>query len=65
MIFYATYIDDNFVGFIDTVEQQAFLLEQNPDTKFYEFEWETGHNPPPMSHNVELIGDVIKVRENQ
>ena len=52
MIFYAVMLNDELVGFIDSVEQQAFLLECDADHKFYDFEWATGHEPPPMPTDI-------------
>ncbi len=52
MIFYAIILDEKFVGFIDSEEQQEFLLESNPAYEFLEFEWSTGHEPPPMPTDI-------------
>lgn len=52
MIFYAVLLNDEFTGFIDSEEQQAFLLECDAGYKFYEFEWATGHEPPPMPTDI-------------
>ena len=64
MIFYAIMLNDKFVGFINSAEQQAFLLECNANHTFYEFEWGTGHNPPPMPTDVVIKDGKIELVTN-
>ena len=39
MKYFAIYLDETFVGFITEDSQKVFLLETNPNYKFYEFIW--------------------------
>lgn len=62
MIYFAIYLENNFVGFITEESQKSFLLECNPLYEFYEFNWE--FETPPMSHNINLEDGIIQLEHN-
>ena len=59
MIYFAIYLENNFIGFITDESQKSFLLEYNPLHEFYEFNWE--FETPPMPHNISLENGVITI----
>ena len=59
MKYFAIYLDETFVGFITEDSQKVFLLETNPNYKFYEFIW--NHSFLPMESNVSVIDNQIQV----
>lgn len=61
MIFYVVVLNDNVMGFIDNKEQQDFLLECDPSYIFLEFEWESGHNPPPMIQDIIVKDGIVEL----
>jgi len=61
MKFYAVLLNNQIIGFIDSEEQKDFLLECDPTHEFLEFDWETGHNPPPMLENIKVENGKLEI----
>ena len=59
MNYFAIYLNGSFVGFITEESQKAFLLECDPNHKFYQFTW--NEETPPMPTNVSLVDGNIQV----
>ena len=57
MNYFATYLNGSLVGFITEESQKAFLLECDPNHKFYPFTWEK--ETPPMPEDITLENDNI------
>jgi hypothetical protein len=59
MEYYAIYLNENFVGFINEESQKAFLLECDPNHEFYQFTWDK--DTPPMPGDINLVNGNLQI----
>lgn len=61
MNYFAIKINDDIIGFVTEESQKAFLLECDPNHKFYQFTWDKEN--PPMPEDISIVNEQVVINE--